>query len=328
MDWRAYARAAARRRGLDERVFEAQIGAESNFNPNARSPAGAIGIAQIMPATARGWGVDPTNPRQSIDAAAKNMASYLKQFGNIEDALRAYNAGPGAVQKSRGFSETNAYVKKILGAAQRTGRAPSPKMEGPTQPPDTNPTTSPPNYFRQLGVMTPVSVANTSPQLQQLQQTTQKNWQLMGDLQDMIYNAANRRAEHTSGSSFDVQPTSDIVGDGQGQAKGTADFEGKPVAAWIAPILQYARKQGWKGSVNSGWRSLEEQTRIYNSGVRPAAKPGTSNHEGADFPRGAVDVSEAAQLAEILKRSKYRNLLVWAGSKDPVHFSHPHNGSY
>lgn len=109
---------------------------------------------------------------------------------------------------------------------------------------------------------------------------------------------------------------------------GPLPFEGKPVAAWIQPILKFARGQGWKGGVNSGYRSTAEQTRIYNSGVRPAARPGTSNHEFTAFPGGAVDVSDAAQLSAILKRSKYANLLVWAGGKDPVHFSHPHGGSY
>jgi hypothetical protein len=112
-----------------------------------------------------------------------------------------------------------------------------------------------------------------------------------------------------------------------GQA-GEVNFEGKKVAAWIAPALHYARDHGWKGKVNSGYRSFAEQTRIYNSGVRPAAKPGTSNHEGAKFPRGAVDVSEAEQLSTILKDSPYASKLVWAGGKDPVHFSHPHGGSY
>ena len=109
---------------------------------------------------------------------------------------------------------------------------------------------------------------------------------------------------------------------------GVVKFEGTPLAAWIAPILAYARQQGWKGSVTSGFRSYAEQKRIYDSGVRPAAVPGTSNHEGDVFPRGAVDVSDAQTLARILARSPYRGRLVWAGSKDPVHFSHPHNGSY
>lgn len=109
---------------------------------------------------------------------------------------------------------------------------------------------------------------------------------------------------------------------------GVVNFDGKPVAAWIVPILRYGQQHGWKGAVQSGYRTFAEQQRIYDSGVRPAALPGTSNHEGKAFPRGAVDVSEAQQLANALAHSPYRNTLVYAGPKDPVHFSHPHNGSY
>ncbi len=122
--YRREARRAAARYGLDPGIFERQIGAESGFNPSARSPAGALGIAQIMPATARGWGVNPLNPSQALDAAAKNMARYVKQYGGYENALRAYNAGPAAIQRSRGFRETNNYVAKILGGQdpKRLGR--------------------------------------------------------------------------------------------------------------------------------------------------------------------------------------------------------------
>jgi hypothetical protein len=114
---------------------------------------------------------------------------------------------------------------------------------------------------------------------------------------------------------------------------GVVKFDGKPVAAWIAPALEYARKHGWSGSVNSGYRSDAEQKRIYDSGVRPAAKPRAyggagSNHEFQAYPGGAVDVSAAQQLAAILAHSRWAGKLVWAGSKDPVHFSHPHNGHY
>lgn len=127
-------------------------------------------------------------------------------------------------------------------------------------------------------------------------------------------------ASASAGARIPMSPTHDNGG--------TTDFEGMKVASWIAPALAYARHHGWKGKVRSGFRTLAEQTTIYNSGVRPAAKPGTSNHEGADFPRGAVDVSDAAQLSDILRRSPYATKLQWAGPKDPVHFSHPHNGSY
>lgn len=101
----------------------------------------------------------------------------------------------------------------------------------------------------------------------------------------------------------------------------------KPVANWITDELNKAWDNGARFVVTSGWRSKGEQTRIYNSGVRPAAKPGTSNHEQSDFPGGAVDVSPGAiSLSRTLE--KMNSPLVYAGVKDPVHFSHPHNGSY
>lgn len=122
--------------------------------------------------------------------------------------------------------------------------------------------------------------------------------------------------------------TNPIVSNIKNLPKGVGHFDGKPVALWIIPYLSWARKHGWSGSVTSGYRSYADQKRIYDSGVRPAAVPGSSNHEGSVFPRGAVDVSNATQLAQVLKKFPGPKLLVYAGSKDPVHFSHPHNGSY
>lgn len=113
------ARQSALRYGLDPEIFVRQIGAESSWNPNAVSPAGARGIAQIMPATARGWGVNPDDPVAALDAAAKNMGRYVKSYkGDYAKALAAYNAGPGAVQQYGGvppYKETQDYIKKILG---------------------------------------------------------------------------------------------------------------------------------------------------------------------------------------------------------------------
>jgi hypothetical protein len=76
-----------------------------------------------MPDTAKGWGVNPNKPRQALDAAAKHMAGYVHQFGSYENALRAYNAGPGNVKASHGFSETNNYVKTSSAASPPQGRA-------------------------------------------------------------------------------------------------------------------------------------------------------------------------------------------------------------
>lgn len=338
-DWQSIARAAARKYHIDEDIFAAQMGQEAH-GEDLTSGAGAQGPAQIMPATAAAWGVKNVHDiHQAYDAAASHMAQYRDQFGNMQDALVAYNAGPGKVGQTLP-AETANYIKTIMGAAKSGGMSSNPATNsaynaavrrvtgGPLQSSGT--TVTAPNLFSQIGAQAPVNVAGTSPQLQQLQQTTAKNWSMMGSIQDSLMNAANRRIDAPSSpiSTADPASSADVVGDGADQPTGVGDFEGTKVASWIAPILAYARENGWKGGVNSGWRSLAEQTKIYNSGVRPAAKPGTSNHEGTDFPRGAVDVSEAAQLAEILKRSKYAQLLQWAGDKDPVHFSHPHNGSY
>ena len=111
--YRAQAAAAAKKYGVPESVFLAQINQESGFNPNAVSSAGAIGIAQIIPSTAKAWGVDPRNPSAALDAAAKNMAIYIKKYGSVEAALRAYNSGSPTGHSS----ETNNYVSTILGAS-------------------------------------------------------------------------------------------------------------------------------------------------------------------------------------------------------------------
>lgn len=98
--------------------FAAQINQESGYNPHARSGAGALGIAQIMPATARSWGVDPMDPVAALTSAAKHMAGYVKAYhGNYADALAAYNAGPGNVHRWQSIPETRNYVHTILGAS-------------------------------------------------------------------------------------------------------------------------------------------------------------------------------------------------------------------
>ena len=115
--------AAAKKYRLDPAVLKGLIKQESNFNPNAGSPAGARGLAQLMPGTARGLGVtNVLDPQQSINGGAKYLRQMLDQFGgDIRKALAAYNAGPGAVQKYKGippYAETQNYVKKVLGYAE------------------------------------------------------------------------------------------------------------------------------------------------------------------------------------------------------------------
>lgn len=117
VDYRKVAMRAARRAGIRRpKLFVRQMAAESGFQPCARSGAGAIGIAQIMPATARSWKVDPYIPEDALAAAAKHMATYERQLGSYSLALAAYNAGPGAVQVYGGvppYAETREYIRRV-----------------------------------------------------------------------------------------------------------------------------------------------------------------------------------------------------------------------
>ena len=105
--------------GLSSRLLKAVAKAESNFNPKAVSKAGAMGVMQLMPATARSLGVsDPYDARQNIMGGAKYLKENLDRFGDVRLALAAYNAGPNSVKKYGGvppYSETQNYVKKIMG---------------------------------------------------------------------------------------------------------------------------------------------------------------------------------------------------------------------
>ena len=126
MDWAALARQAAQQAGHPwPDLFVAQMRQESGFNEDVIycrrfSSAGAMGIAQFMPATAAGLGVDPCNPTAALAAAARLMVSYYNRYGDWAKALAAYNAGPGNVDKYGGvppFAETQSYVSSILASA-------------------------------------------------------------------------------------------------------------------------------------------------------------------------------------------------------------------
>ncbi|QBD83619.1 lytic transglycosylase domain-containing protein [Ktedonosporobacter rubrisoli] len=122
----ALARQAAINAGIPPDYFVRQINAESGFNPYAVSPSGAVGIAQFMPSTAAGMGVNPYDPVSALNGAARYMANYYHQYGNdYAKALAAYNAGSGTVDNAIRLGgaawmnyippETRNYINRIMG---------------------------------------------------------------------------------------------------------------------------------------------------------------------------------------------------------------------
>ena len=126
--------AAAKKHGIDPALLAGLVKQESGFNPNAGSPAGARGLAQLMPGTAAGLGVtNVLDPLQSLDGGAKYLRQQLDAFGgDVTKALAAYNAGPGAVQRYGGvppYAETQHYVQVVQeNAARYRTAAPTPSI--------------------------------------------------------------------------------------------------------------------------------------------------------------------------------------------------------
>jgi hypothetical protein len=112
---------AGNRHGVDPALLAAVASQESGFDSGAVSSAGAQGLMQFMPATARGLGVNPLDPTSAVNGAAKYLGDLTRQFGSTELGLAAYNAGPGTVSRYGGvppYPETQKYVQSVLSKAE------------------------------------------------------------------------------------------------------------------------------------------------------------------------------------------------------------------
>ena len=117
---------AAKKHNIPEPFVRSIVAAESNFDADAVSAKGAIGLMQLMPDTAEEYGADPTIPEQNIDAGARYlrflMNKYARCHHSLERVIAAYNAGPGKVDRYRGvppFRETRRYVVRVLSFLRR-----------------------------------------------------------------------------------------------------------------------------------------------------------------------------------------------------------------
>lgn len=114
----ALAKQAARNNNIPEELFLRLVQQESGWNAAAVSSKGAIGLAQLMPQTARALGVDPHDVTENLNGGARYLSQQFQAFGNWRLALAAYNAGPAAVEQYGGippYRETQNYVRVILG---------------------------------------------------------------------------------------------------------------------------------------------------------------------------------------------------------------------
>jgi soluble lytic murein transglycosylase-like protein len=129
LDTRQLVSAAARYAGLPEALVHSVARAESAYHTDAVSKKGAMGVMQLMPATANHWNADPKDPAQNIYAGALYLRELLIKYdGQVSKALAAYNAGPGAVEKYHGvppYPETRNYVNRVIADYVRSSQSSS-----------------------------------------------------------------------------------------------------------------------------------------------------------------------------------------------------------
>lgn len=319
-NYRAIAAQDARRAGIPVDVFLRQIQQESGFNPNARSGAGAVGIAQFIPSTAREYGVNPLDPISSLAGAAAYDARLLHQYGSIARALSAYNSGKPDAYLDPNFAggQTYNYVRSILGnrSAASGGAPPPPTVSSAAPRPPAAAPSAPPVTS---GIPLPVA------------QTLNANNRLIG-LPDFNYPGVN--APSTPLAASMAQPLRVQVD------------HNKPVSPNAAGVVALAEKYRgtpykWGGTTPAGFdcsgfvqylyaqkgisipRTTYEQFKTGTPVSRSALKPGDvvffeptaqgPGHEGLFIGHGQfIQAPHTGDVVKISRLADYRNVYVGA----------------
>lgn len=291
VDYRQMAAQVAARSGIPAALFLGLVQRESGFNPNAVSPAGATGLTQLMPGTARGLGVNPMSPAENLVGGARYLAQQYRQFGRWDLALAAYNAGPGAVQKYGGvppYAETQHYVQSIMGGGPTSYAAPQTIPRG--------------NGFAVPQGQENPRRAFVNQMVQAIGETGQQR-----ELATMGAIIGLRRAlAHQTQTMANTSQMQNVLAGAAPQGGVSAGGLAPPFQNQLSQLMAAVAQAGGRLSVSSGFRSEAQQAGLWQQALqkygsaaaarRWVAPPGTSMHN-----KGlAADLSGSLDLAHQL----------------------------
>lgn len=348
----------ARKYRIPPALFRALIRAESGWNPTAGSPAGARGLTQLMPATARGLGVrNITDPVQNLEGGARYLRAQLDRFKDPKLALAAYNAGPGAVERYDGippYAETQAYVSKVLQyARQYGGRAEAGASSSPASGPPGAPASPAPGGYR---VDAPKVDGRTLLAL--LQRTS--NQALQGRMPGPDFTRALNALARDASRAPTVTQVGGAVADAQRGIRGDGNLDpratyGFPTGGVDSGRVLFGGEGGnWAGSlpralavakaVGMTPSSQKRSRRLTASGNVSDHYAGATSSYAVDLPAtGATGDTEFRQVMQYLARlsgnpaiarlpaGRWNNLNIGGyryqvGWRTPGHFDHIHVG--
>lgn len=286
-NWQAQLPALEAQYRIPAGLLGALIRAESGGRQDAVSPVGAIGLGQLMPATARALGVDPRDPAQNLKGAAMYLSQQLRQFGgDVNKTLAAYNAGPGAVKKYNGippYRETQDYVKRVTGYWQESSR-----------------------YGQQAGATAPMvaGVAPVAPVRKTVPGTDQGSLNKLAYLyadEPTIGNAiANQRIQKQNAMDGDFAKAAERYNINNQAYNATAIGSNALGAASAGKSGWFKTPNGFVQNIRPGEKSYQFLQRLGTKGFGLLNDPGSSQTTGGQhaenswhYREGAVDFGDA-----------------------------------